>query len=236
MSTDNVNFSPLSNETNSVLLTPVLTNTGSSDSIYYFRATLGDAPCTSITTTSKTVTVTANPLAGAISADQTICQGDLPSAVSISGTLGSIEFWEIDTNPSFSNPVAFGSGLSSVSGSALGAIMQTSYIRVITSNGVCLDDTSGTLTINVVAPPTNTIALGTPHWRCAWNLSGRLAKFWNRIYTIYQWQARSMSSSAFTDIPNSDTKDLDMSAYSANTVFRKVVTSGPCTTVSNEAF
>ena len=160
MSTDNVNFSPLSNETNSVLLTPVLTNTCSSVSIYYLRATLGDAPCASITTTSKTVTVTANPLAGAISADQTICQGDLPSAVSISGTLGSIEFWEIDTNPSFSNPVAFGSGLSSVSGSALGAIMQTSYIRVITSNGVCLDDTSSTLTINVVAPPTNTIALG----------------------------------------------------------------------------
>ena len=237
MSTDNVNFSPLSNETNSVLLTPVLTNTGSSDSIYYFRATLGDAPCTSITTTSKTVTVTSNPLAGAISADQTICQGDLPSAVSISGTLGSIEFWEIDTNPSFSNPVAFGSGLSSVSGSALGAIMQTSYIRVITSNGVCLDDTSSTLTINVVAPPTNTIALGDT--LCTGDvpgiLVGDLPSFGTGSYT-YQWQARSMSSSAFTDIPNSDTKDLDMLAYSANTVFRRVVTSGPCTTVSNEAF
>ena len=69
-----------------------------------------DAPCNSITT-SKTVTVTANPVAGAISADQTICEGDLPSAVSISGTLGNIEFWEIDTNASFSNPVAFGSGV-----------------------------------------------------------------------------------------------------------------------------
>ena len=122
---------------------------------------MGNAPCNSITTSTKSVTVTANPVAGAISADQTICEGDLPSAVSVSwGTLGNIEFWEIDTNASFANPVAFGSGLSSVSGSSLGALMQTSYVRVITSNGVCSNDTSGTLTINVITPPTNTIALG----------------------------------------------------------------------------
>ena len=30
--------------------------------------------------------------------------------------------------------------------------------------------------------------------------------------------------------------DLDMSSYSTNTVFRRVVTSGPCTVVSNEAY
>ena len=61
-----------------------------------------------------------------MSSDQTICEGDVPSAVSISGTLGTIEYWEIDTLSSFATPVAFGSGLSSVSGSALGALTQTS--------------------------------------------------------------------------------------------------------------
>ena len=237
MSTDNVNFSPLSNETNSVLLTPVLTNTSASDSTYYFRATLGNAPCNSITTSTKSVTVTANPVAGAISADQTICEGDVPSAVSVSGTLGSIEFWEIDTNASFTNPVAFGSGLSSVSGSSLGALMQTSYVRVITANGVCSNDTSGTLTINVIIPPSNTIAPGDTICTGAIPgiLVGDLPSFGTGTYT-YLWQAKPMSSSAFTDIPNSDTKDLDMSSYSTNTVFRRVVTSGPCTVVSNEAY
>ena len=49
------------------------------------------------------------------------------------------------------------------------------------------------------------------------------------------WQAKPMSSSVFTDIPNSDTKDLNMSSYSTNTALI-VVTSGPCTVISNEAY
>ena len=237
MSTDNTNFTPVANGNNSVLLTPNLTNTSATDSVFYFRAVLGNAPCNSITTTSKIVTVTANPSAGIMSPDQTICEGDVPSAVSISGTLGTIEYWEIDTLSSFATPVAFGSGLSSVSGSALGALTQTSYVRVITSNGVCSNDTSSSLVINVVSSPTNSIAEGDTI--CAGVTAGTLIgdqpTSGNGSYT-YLWQARSSASSVFTDIPNSNTKDLDMSSYTTNTVFRRIVTSGPCVVISNEAY
>ena len=115
--------------------------------------------------------------------------------------------------------------------------MQTSYVRVITSNGVCSDDTSGTLTINVVTPPTNTIALGdTLCTGDSRNFSGRPAKFWNRNITPINGRLDRCPLQYSPIFQIQIPKILDMSAYSTNTVFRRVVTSGPCTTVSNEAF
>lgn len=109
----------------------------------------------SVTAYSTSVTVTVNQpsVAGTAGSNQTICAGTVPSALTLSGYTGTIQWESSEDNSSFS-PI---SG-ANASGYSPAALTQTSYYRAVVTNGVCAAATSNTVTIQVDASQTITLS------------------------------------------------------------------------------
>lgn len=82
-------------------------------------------------TGTATVTVSQPPVAGTLSGGGTICYGDAPGNLTLSGYTGSVLYWEKATNPAFTGAVTIVNSTNTLPGSALGTITQTTYVRAV---------------------------------------------------------------------------------------------------------
>ncbi|UEG49902.1 hypothetical protein LK994_00255 [Ferruginibacter lapsinanis] len=103
-------------------------------------------------TANGTITVNAAPSAGTVSSSQAICSGATPAQLSISATVGTIQ-WQVSTTDA-------NSGFSNIGGATTttytpGALTQTTYYRVIASVATCTSSTSNAVTITVNPLPSN---------------------------------------------------------------------------------
>ena len=234
-STDGVLFTDIAGATFDTYEAAGLTNTGTTDETVFFQAVITNPPCSPVATGVTAITVQPESDGGTVSADQDICSGDVPGDISASGFLGSFVNWQRDTDPAFSAPVDFGFGTPTVLGTAIGPLTTTTYFRGIVQNGVCPAVFTPTIAVNVFEEPTNsitadqTICIGdvpTP-------LDGSTPTLGTGSYT-YHWQLRPLASGTFTDIAGATSEDYAPGALTASTLFRRVVTSGPCQSTSNE--
>jgi len=90
-------------------------------------------------TTVATGNVTIIPVAasGTLSANQTVCFGYQPEAISISGYTGQIAYWQRSDNPDFLNAIAINSTQQSLTGPEAGAVTANTYFRAAISSGSC---------------------------------------------------------------------------------------------------
>jgi hypothetical protein len=130
----------------------------SATTTYYLRAEGTTAPCTTDVpaAVSKTITIYSPTIAGVASADQSICTGATPLALSLVGMNGNI-VWQSSTDANFSVPgniITYASTTATLPAVQIGALSQTRYFRALVNNGGCTELASNTVTITVTAYPT----------------------------------------------------------------------------------
>lgn len=112
--------------------------------------------CSFALTGTSTINITPLANAGTASANQSICAGAQPAAVSLTGSVGSIQ-WQISTDGvQFDN--IDGQTAATLSGAVIGTLNATRYVRAIVTSGSCGSATSSVVTITVdpVVTPTFT--------------------------------------------------------------------------------
>ncbi|GGB68937.1 hypothetical protein GCM10007424_06130 [Flavobacterium suaedae] len=101
-----------------------------------YTLTVRDANGIASTDTADVV-VTENPEAGTLSADQVICAGSTPSAITLSGFTGTVVRWERSITGTFTNPAFISSTSPTLTGAEMGSFTTTRYFRAVVQNGSC---------------------------------------------------------------------------------------------------
>jgi hypothetical protein len=114
----------------------------STTAAYTATATLGT--CTK--TSTSVITVTPTSIGGTVSATQTICSGDTPTALTLSGITGTVTKWQ----SSLDNFASAGTDIANTTSTlTLGALTATTYYRAVVQSGVCATANSNIVTITV---------------------------------------------------------------------------------------
>jgi hypothetical protein len=107
---------------------------------------------------SNIVTVTVDPVSvgGALTANQTICNGGTPAAFNLSGQTGAVLRWESSTN-NFITVTTINNTNTTYSP---GILMQTTCYRAVVRSGVCPPANSSSVCVTIDAPATPTATGG----------------------------------------------------------------------------
>ena len=197
----------------------------------YFRAVVqsGDNPIAY--SVYATVTVTPLAAAGFISEDQTICYNTQPSDLSLTGSVGTVQ-WEWSTdNVTFT---AINGATSAVlSGDLVGSLTQTTYFRAQLTSGSCSTATSDVITVTVV--PNVTVGEVSENQSICYGTQPADLNLTGSTGTI-QWQW-STDNLMFTNINEATSVLLSgdlIGNLTATTYFRAQLSNGICTpTVSD---
>jgi hypothetical protein len=169
--------------------TPVLTST----TVYYVSVRNTSTGCTSAARSAVTVTI--NGSAG-ISANQTICSGQLPNAIVLNNPSGSIQWQSSNDNVSFTN--ISGQTSSTLSAVTIGNLNATKYFRALITNGACSATTPvHTITVNPVNI-NGTISTNDLVWRGTLDNNWEVAGNWS----LFDGTNYSTSNATPTNINN----------------------------------
>lgn len=125
----------LANGSRTASFTPLATALGTT---YYYVTVTNSCGTIKSTATTGVFTVEAQAVAGTITQNQTICAGTSPNDLTLSGNSRSVVKWQMATDAGFTSGVQDIAVTNVVlQGSAVGNLLQTTYIRAIVSNGSC---------------------------------------------------------------------------------------------------
>jgi hypothetical protein len=184
------------------------------------------------TSTARTLAVTVNPASvpGTVSANQTICSGQTPSNITLTGNTGTIQ-WQVSTdNNNFTN--ISGATASSLTSAQMGALPATRFYRAVVTSGACSSVNSPVVTVTV-SPPSVAGTVSANQTICSGQTPSNITLAGN-TGTI-QWQV-STDNNNFTNISGATASQLtsaQMGALTATRFYRAVVTSGSCSSVNS---
>lgn len=119
--------------------TPVATGT--------YTVTVKDA--NGLTATAETiVTINPAPLAGALSANQTVCFSFEPEAINLIGNTAPVLYWQRSDQATFANAITINNSTTTLSSSEAGEIIGTTYFRAAVGNGLCTPVFTGNAVID----------------------------------------------------------------------------------------
>ncbi|MFT3793883.1 T9SS sorting signal type C domain-containing protein [Flavobacterium sp.] len=178
-------------------------------------------------TTTATTTVTVNPtsVAGAVSANQTICSGSQPANITIGASTGTIQ-WQSSTDNNTFNNIA-GQTTNTLSGATIGNLTATRYYRAVVTSGVCAAANSAVVTVTV-NPTSVAGAVSANQAICSGSQPANIT-IGASTGTI-QWQS-STDNNTFNNIGGQTTNTLSgatIGNLTATRYYRAVVTSGVC--------
>jgi len=191
----------------------------------YFRAVVQSGTCASANSVAVLITVDALSVGGTVSADQTICSGTQPAAVTVSGHTGSVIKWETSIDAAFTSPTDIFVTTTTLSGASIGTLTQDTYIRAVVQNGSCGTAESSAVLITVNDPSVGG-SIGGSAAVCAGSTSGLLTL---SSYTgsILRWEYAVAPFTSWTTIANT-TNTYTSGALTQTTQFRAVVQNGSC--------
>ncbi|MDN3675998.1 hypothetical protein QWY90_01580 [Flavobacterium paronense] len=99
--------------------------------------------------TSSSYIVSPLPIAGSVSSNQIICAGTSPSDISITGSVGTIQWQSSLDGISFTD--ISGATSSPLTGISTGNLTVTTYYRAIISSGVCTSIPSATVSVSILS-------------------------------------------------------------------------------------
>lgn len=173
---------------------------------------------------SATVVVTAQPVAGTLSANQVICANTTPSDITLTGYTGTIVRWERSTTTAFTNPAFIYSSNATLTGAEIGnTLTSTRYLRAVVQNGSCDLVYSNYVEVKINTTTWNGTAWdnGTPTITDAVVFTGN--------YTA------AASFSACTIVVNNNAQVVIPTGYTATVNGAVTVTSGTFTVENNAA-
>jgi hypothetical protein len=113
----------------------------------HYRAVVANGTCTSATSVSVAITVTAGSVAGTVAGSTPVCSGS-STTLSLTGNTGTVTTWESATSPfSTYTAVPFSGGQLSISPSP----SATTRYRAVVANGSCTSVTSNEFEVEVVS-------------------------------------------------------------------------------------
>lgn len=131
----------------------------------YFRATATNGQCSGVNSAIITVTVDAPSAVGAVSSDQTICNGSQPGDMTIASAVGIVQWKRADDLAFTTNVTNVGANSNTLTGAQVGNLSANRYFRATVTNGTCPPVNSGVITVAITAtvgtPTAITISSGT---------------------------------------------------------------------------
>jgi hypothetical protein len=219
-SLNNSSFTNISGATASTYVANNLTATT------YYRAVLTSGVCSSVNTSSVTVTVSPATVAGTISGAQTVCYGTNSTTLLLNGSVGSIQWQLSSDNTSFADIA--GATASTYVASSLTA---TTYYRAVVTSGVCASINTASVTIGV-SPSTVAGTISGAQTVCYGTNTTTLTL--NGSVGAIQWQS-SLNNTTFTNISGATTSTYVANNLTATTYYRAVLTSGVCSSVNTSS-
>ncbi len=182
----------------------------------YTLTTIGG--CSPPATINGTITVSPTSVAGTISGATTVCSGTNSTLLTLSGSIGTIQWQSSTDNVTFT-------AISNAAAASYTAtnLTTTSFYRALVTSGTCPPaTTSATIT---VSPTTVAGTISGATTVCSGTNSTVLTLLGN-IGTI-QWQS-STDTITFTDIINATAATYTGTNLTATAFYKAVVTSGAC--------
>lgn len=193
--------------------------------------------CGSAYSNELTITVYPEMNGGTIGSAQNVCFGGDPAAftssIAPSGGNGSWTYsWESRVGAGAWTPIA---GTNSLTYNVPAGIAATTDYRRAATNS-CGTVYSNTITVTVT-PALNGNTIASNQLICSGStpslLDGAVPTGGSGAYT-YQWQSSTVGSSGpFSNIGGATTEDYQPAALTQTTWYQRIVTSGPCTDISN---
>ena len=223
-SSNNSTWNTILNSNNDTLL-PSQMSVINFNQNYYFRVLVNNSICASQLTNTILISVLSSPVGGIInSSNQTICYGTNPSTLTLSGSSGTIQ-WERSTSMAGPWTLISGANATSLSGTTIGALTQTTYFRVKVSNVNCGITYSTISTVSVT--PQAIAGIVSSNDTICYNTSPPLISVVGYVGTL-QWQI-SADNINWTNISGATSNTLTgLSPLASNRYFRVIVTNGNC--------
>jgi hypothetical protein len=227
-STDGTTWNDITGATGSALISAQM---GALTATTRYRAMVISGVCSPAVSNMVTVNVDPVSVGGTASSDQTICSGDTPSDISLSGFTGNVQ-WQSSTDGTTWNDITGATGSALIS-AQMGALTATTRYRAMVISGVCSPAVSNMVTVNV-DPVSVGGAASANQTICSGNNPSdiTLSGFTGNI----QWQS-SPDGTTWNDITGATGSALisaQMGALTATTRYRAMVISGVCSpAVSN---
>ncbi len=151
-STDNITY----NDT--AITTATLTAENLTQTTYY-RAVVKSGSCGNQYSDVATITVAADANAGILNGSKTVCYGSNSTLLTLTGQVGNIIKWQSSTTNDFSANIT---DITNINDNYTAVnLTQTTYYRVVVSNGVCSSVNSNIVEITVM--PTITVTANITH-------------------------------------------------------------------------
>ena len=192
------------------------------DTVFVRAVVTKESVCPSVITPIDTILVSQRSQSGNLTSDQTICQGTLPSDMSITNNLGGIN-WEKSLDGLNWESILNATG-NVLSGSSIGKTYSSTYLRGVVKNGACLSVYTNSIFISVdslsqpgILNGEQSICFGSsPSQINISNFNGSLI-----------WQ-KSIDSINYNDVSNSNNSSLIPGELDVTTYYRVKATNGTC--------
>ncbi|MXN92459.1 T9SS sorting signal type C domain-containing protein [Flavobacterium sp. Sd200] len=93
-----------------------------------------------VKTGTATVIIEQPPIPGSITGATTVCTGDTPPTLTLTGYIGSIVRWERASTYGFASPTTIANTTATLPGSSIGAITSTVYVRALVHSATYADE------------------------------------------------------------------------------------------------
>jgi len=229
-STNNSTWNNISGATNDTLSTSQMAFLGFGQN-YYFRVRVNNGPCTIQNTNSVLITVVSPPSPGNPTAPQTICFGASTPNISSTGTSGSLQWEQSTTSNGPWNAIA-GATSSTLTGTQIGSLTQTTYFRLASSNPTC--GIVYSIVTSVIVNPIAIAGTASSNQNVCTGTSPLPLNLTGFTGTI-QWQV-STNNSTWSNISGATSSTLSsaqMGSLTSIRYYRAIVSSGSCTSATS---
>ena len=181
------------------------------------------------TSNEALLTVDAPPISKIVTGASTLCFGDSKTLAYGSDSVGTIQ-WQYSTSSSQENFIDIyeENGLTYTANN----LEQTTWFRVMNSNGVCANDYSSTVQVVINSQPVAGYILGGNVNVCRTTNSTILRL--NNYFGGIQWQKATTLTGTYFNIPFATSASYTASELTTTTYFRAVLSSGVCTSQITE--
>ncbi|MCX6183067.1 MAG: hypothetical protein NT150_14205, partial [Bacteroidetes bacterium] len=207
-------WSDIVNATTSQVYSNIVTTTR-------YRAVVKSGTCSSANSTAAIITVDPVTVAGAVTADATVCTGVNSGTLTLVGNTGTINGWESsEDNFVTSTPIANNTALQNYNN-----LTATTKYRAIVTSGVCPVDTSVAATITVDVASVGG-AVGNDTTVCSGLNSGTL-NLAGHTGAIIGWEMSTDNFATVVPLPDI-TPTLPYNNVTITRKYRAVIKSGVC--------
>jgi len=203
--------------------TPTLTLGNQTQSRCY-RAKVGVTGCGTAYSNSVCISVVSNAVGGTLFFNQTVCMGNNPSSLVLSGYSGRIIRWERSTD-NFVTNTPISNTLSSYNS---GLLTQTTQYRVVLQNAPCAEVYSSIATITIISNSTNAGTLSANQTYCESNPTPITLNLTGYTGSIIRWESSDNNFQSSVTIGNTNSS-YTIPNLTRTTQFRVMVQGAGCT-------